>query len=168
MRYLKTYQLILSLCIANICKAQSMSFQINSIESTSKMVSSSLSFQVAANTNCLIVSNGLSIFHPKIATKQFFIDCMVPLTYEHYGLNVYPQPMEDHLRVQLKKQAAATTLFSVRLYDILGKNVLESRYTGIELTYGVNLKTANLPAGNYFLQVLSASSVDIIQVIKQD
>jgi hypothetical protein len=168
MRYLKTLQLLLSLCIANICMAQSMSFQINSIASTSNIVSSSLSFQVASNTNCLIVSNGLSIFHPKITTKQLFIECLVPLSFDHYGLTVYPQPMVDHLRIQLKRQAAATTLFSVRLYDILGNNVLETRYTGIELTYGVNLQTTNLTAGNYFLQVLSASSVDVIQVIKQD
>lgn len=168
MRYLILYLLILSISFSKIGKGQSMSFQINSIASSSNMVSSSLSFQVAANTNCLIVSNGLSIYHPKIATTQFFIDCIVPFIYDRYGLNVYPQPMKNYLRVQLKKQAAASTQFSIRFYDILGRNILETKHTGIELTFGVNLQTANLPSGNYFLQVLSASSVDVVQVIKQD
>ncbi|MEY3538978.1 MAG: Secretion system C-terminal sorting domain [Bacteroidota bacterium] len=145
-----------------------MTFQINSIVSTRNLVSSSLSFQFAGNANCLFVANGLSIYHPIATNTAFQSGCIVPIAFNQYGLKVSPQPMNNYLRIQLKKQTAPNTIFIIRLYDLIGRIVLEKTQSGIDFSGGVIIHTGQLPIGNYFVQVLSASTLDVTQVIKQD
>lgn len=168
MKYPLFYIVCFLLCVNTICKAQSMSFQINSIASTSNMTISSLPFQLDAKANCLFVSNGLSIYTPQIAKGPFKLDCIFPILYDRYGLKLYPQPIGNHPRIQLLQQNLTNTVFSIRFYDIAGRMVFATTTTGIALSSGININTGKLFPGNYIVQVLSANSLDLIQVIKND
>ena len=149
-----------------LCKAQSLSFQINSITSIPNMTISSLSFQLENSANCLTVSNGLSIYKPQKSTSVFKLGCIVPIEYDRYGLKVFPQPIGNYPRIQFVNPSAPNITFSIRCYNVLGRLVLEDSQTGIALSTGVTINTSLLPQGNYIIQVVSANSVDLIQVIK--
>lgn len=151
-----------------IGKTQNLSFQINSIPSTTNMMVSSLPFQLENRTNCLIVANGLSIFTPKNATATFKLGCIVPEIYDRYGLKIFPQPIGNQPILQLIKPTAPDLLFSIRCYHISGRIVLSTSASGLTLSAGLKINTAKFAPGNYIFQVISANSVDLIQVIKQD
>lgn len=158
----------LFLCCTNFCKAQSISFQINSIGNTPNMTVSSLSFQLDHTANCLFVGNGLSIYQTKLSSTPFKLDCMVPINFEKLGLKIFPNPIGNRPKIQFLNKNLSNTLFNIRFYNVEGKQVLELNKTGFELSAGVILNTSSLFAGNYIIRVLSANSVDLIQVIKQD
>lgn len=152
----------------NNIKAQSLSFQINSIGSNPNMTTGSLSFQVESMTNCLFVANGLSIYKPQVSSKTTLSGCSVPIQFDHYGLKVYPQPIGNSPRIQLTKAQIPNCNFTIRIYNIEGKLVFEDQKTSFALAAGSLLNTSKLFAGTYVVQVISESSIDIIQVIKQD
>jgi hypothetical protein len=155
------------ICI-NLCKAQSISFQINSIGNTPNMTVSSLSFQLDQIANCLFVGNGLSIYQTSISNAPFKLDCIVPIKFDRLGLKIFPNPIGNGPKIQFLQKNLSNTLFNIRFYNVEGKMVLEQSKTGFEMSSGVLLNTTSLFAGNYIVQVLSANSVDLIQVIKQD
>lgn len=150
------------------CKAQSMSFQINSIASTSNMTVSSLSFQVAANANCLFVANGLAMYKPIKSTAAFQLGCTLPMVFDRYGVKINPQPIGNNPRIHLIQPTIPNTIFSVRWYNVSGRMVLETTTNGLTLSTGMTMNTSRLSAGTYIVQVLSARSIDLLQVIKQD
>lgn len=152
----------------NNIKAQSLSFQINSIGSNPNMTTGSLSFQVESMSNCLFVANGLSIYKPQVSSKTTLSGCSVTIQFDHYGLKVYPQPIGNSPRIQLTKAQIPNCNFTIRIYNIEGKLVLEDHKTSFALAEGSLLNTSKLFAGAYVVQVISESSIDIIQVIKQD
>lgn len=154
-------------CI-NLCKAQSISFQINSIGNTPNMTVSSLSFQLEQIANCLFVGNGLSIYQTSLSNAPFKMDCIVPIKFDRLGLKIFPNPIGNGPKIQFLQKNLSNTLFNIRFYNVEGKMVLEQSKTGFELSSGGILNTTSLFAGNYIVQVLSANSVDLIQVIKQD
>ena len=145
-----------------------MSFQINSIGNTSMMTISSLSFQLENTANCLYVGNGLSIYQPKLSNTSFQLGCMVPINYNQYGLKIFPNPIGNNPKIQFLQPSLASTMFTIRCYNVEGKLVFETSRNGQALSTGVILNTSRLFAGNYVIQVLSDNSVDLIQVIKQD
>lgn len=158
----------LFLSSTNLCKAQSLSFQINSIGNTPNMTVSSLSFQLDNTANCLFVGNGLSIYQTKLSAAPFKLDCVVPISFDKLGLKIFPNPIGNRPKIQFLHKSPSNTLFAIRFYNVEGKLVLEQSKTGFELSAGVLLNTSSLFAGNYIVQVQSANSVDLIQVIKQD
>ncbi len=93
---------------------------------------------------------------------------MVPINFEKLGLKIFPNPIGNRPKIQFLNKNLSTSLFNIRFYNVEGKQVLEQNKTGFELSAGVILNTSSLFAGNYIIQVLSANSVDLIQVIKQD
>lgn len=152
----------------NSIKAQSLSFQINSIGANPNMTTGSLSFQVESISNCLFIANGLSIYKPQLSSNIIMSGCSVPIQFDHYGLKIYPQPIGNSPRIQLTKAQIPNCNFTIRIYNIEGKLVLEDHKTSFALTAGSFLNTSKLFAGAYVVQVISESSIDIIQVIKQD
>lgn len=76
-----------------ICKAQSLSFQMNSFGNTPSMTISGLSFQFENISNCLFVGNGLAIYQSKNASVPFNLDCVIPISYEKNGLKIFPNPI---------------------------------------------------------------------------
>jgi len=151
-----------------IGKAQSLSFQINSIGSNPNMTTGSLSFQMESMANCLFVANGLAIYKPQVVKAITDKVCELPIQYDHYGLKIYPQPIGDRPRIQLTKQFIPNCSFSIRWYTMEGKMVLQESINGYALSNGSIMNTSTLFAGAYIVQVISENSIDIIQVIKQD
>lgn len=148
--------------------AQSLSFQINSIGTNPNMTIGSLSFNVESISNCLFVANGLSIYKPLVNSNSVIPGCSLPIQFDHYGLKVYPQPIGNSPRIQLTKAQIPNCNFTIRIYNIEGKLVLEDNKTSIALATGSLLNTSKLSVGAYIVQVISENSIDIIQVIKQD
>ena len=152
----------------NSIKAQSLTFQINSIGANPNMTTGSLSFQVESMSNCLFVANGLSIYKPQVSNNTIMSGCSIPIQFDHYGLKIYPQPIGNSPKIQLTKAQIPNCNFTIRIYNIEGKLVLEDHKTSFALAAGSLLNTSKLFAGAYIVQVISESSIDIIQVIKQD
>ncbi len=148
--------------------AQSLSVQINSIESLPAMTTSSLPFQVESIANCLYIANGLVIYKPLPATSNNSTACSVPIEYDHYGLKIFPQPIGNSPRIQLTNSSNPNTLFSIKFYSIEGRLVLNTNKLGFELSQSAIINTSKLMPGNYVVQVVSENSIDVIQVIKQD
>lgn len=67
-------------------------------------------------------------------------------TYTEGNAFVYPNPSTDEVRVQLEN---AQEKLRLRLYNVSGQQVLETRGEGNEISASV----VNLPAGNYVLMV---------------
>jgi hypothetical protein len=151
-----------------IGKAQSLSFQINSIGSNPNMTTGSLSFQIESIANCFFVANGLAIYKPPIVKAITDKACELPIQYDHYGLKIYPQPIGNRPRIQLTRQIIHNCPFSIRWYTMEGKMVLQETINGFALSTGSIMNTSTLFAGAYIVQVISDNSIDIIQVIKQD
>lgn len=151
-----------------ITHAQTMSFQINSIGNNPNMTTSSLSFQIENLANCIFIANGLSIYKPQVSSNTIMSGCSVPIQFDHLGLKIYPQPIGNSPRIQLTKAQIPNCNFTIRIYNIEGKLVLEDHKTSFALAAGSLLNTSKLFAGAYVVQVISESSIDIIQVIKQD
>lgn len=150
------------------CKAQSMSFQINSIGHTPNMTVSSLSFQFETISNCLFVGNGLAIYQSKSTSAPFRLDCIIPFAFEQNGLKIFPNPVGNSPKIQFIKKNLTNTLFTIRIYNVEGKLVLEETRNGFALSTGILLNTSRLISGNYLVQVLSANSVDLLRIIKQN
>lgn len=167
MRY-TTLFIWLTLCKVTSTQAQSLSFQINSMASNSQMTIGGLSFQIDHLANCYFLANGLSIYIPQTANRVTDNGCKVSLLLGQYGLKIYPQPIGNHPRVQLTKWPIPNEAFTIKLYTIEGRMVLEEVHSGLALSTGTNLNTSKLFAGAYIMQVLSENSLDILQVIKQD
>ena len=142
--------------------------QMNSIVSNSNMTTCSLPFQFDAQANCLVITNGLSIYTPPSVNGKFKLDCEVTIKFNHYGLKISPQPIGNLAKIQLLHQNLSQSTFRIRFFDISGRLVLEKLSTGMALSYGTLINTNNLIPGIYIVQVLSANSVDLLQVIKQD
>ncbi len=155
------------ICI-NLCKAQSISFQINSIGNTPNMTVSSLSFQLENISACLNVSNGLAIYQTNSSSAPFKLDCIIPVAFEKNGLKIFPNPVGNSPKIQFLNKNLTNTLYAIRVYNIEGKLVLEETRNGFALSNGVILNTSRLISGNYLVQVLSANSVDLLRIIKQD
>lgn len=145
-----------------------MSFQMNSFGNTAAMTVSSLSFQLDHIANCIYLGNGLAIYQPKLSSAPFKLDCIVPISYDQLGLKIFPNPIGHHPTIQFQQSILSNTRFNIRIFNIEGKLVLEMTKNGFDLSYGTQLNTSSLLAGNYIIQVLSANSVDLIHVIKQD
>lgn len=159
------------LCIfftTHICKAQSMSFQMNSFGNTPQMTISGLSFQFENNANCLFVGNGLAIYQSKNSSAPFKLDCIIPISFEKNGLKIFPNPIGNRPKIQFIQPNQSATLFNIRMYNIEGMLVLEETKNGFELSTGVLLNTSRLIAGSYLVQVLSPNSLDLVRIIKQD
>ncbi len=157
-----------SLINGSFTHAQSLTFQINSIGNNPNMTTSSLSFHVESISNCILLANGLSIYKPQLTNKNIQRGCSIPIHFDHYGLKIYPQPIGSSPRIQLTKTQIPNSNFTIRIYNIEGKLVLEDHKTSAALSAGCLLNTSKLFAGAYIVQVISESSIDIIQVIKQD
>ena len=168
MKYLLLSILFFFVLNENVSNAQSISVQINSIESLPTMTTSSLPFQVENIANCLFIANGLVIYKPLTSTSSNSIACSVPIQYDHYGLKIFPQPIGNSPRIQLTNSNSPNMLFSIKFYSIEGRMVLNTTKLGFELSQGTILNTSKLFAGNYVVQVISENSIDVIQVIKQD
>lgn len=149
-------------------KAQSMSFQMNSFGNTEQMTVSSLSFQLDHLANCLYLGNGLAIYQPTLSSAPFQLECIIPISFDRNGLKIFPNPIGNHATIQFQQPSFSNTVFTIRIFNIEGKLVMEKTKNGFELATGTQLNTSNLFAGNYVIQVLSANSVDVIHVIKQD
>lgn len=151
-----------------ICKAQSLSFQMNSFGNTPSMTISGLSFQFENISNCLFVGNGLAIYQSKNASVPFNLDCVIPISYEKNGLKIFPNPIGNRPKIQFIQKKQSATLFNIRIYNIEGMLVLEETKNGFELSSGVLLNTSRLIAGSYLVQVISPNSLDLLRIIKQD
>ena len=159
------------LCIfftTHICKAQSMSFQMNSFGNTPQMTISGLSFQFENNANCLFVGNGLAIYQSKNSSAPFKLDCIIPISFEKNGLKIFFFFFCNRPKIQFIQPNQSATLFNIRIYNIEGMLVLEETKNGFELSTGVLLNTSRLIAGSYLVQVLSPNSLDLVRIIKQD
>lgn len=160
--------LIVSIVCSTNVYAQSLSFQINSISSTPQMTTGSLSFQVDSKNNCLYLANGLAIYKIPSTHFEMINGCSVPIQFDQYGLKIYPQPIGNNPRIQFGKSPNPNSIFTIRIFNIEGKLVLEDKMTGFTLSSGTTLNTNKLFAGSYVIQVISDLSIDIVQAIKQD
>ena len=160
--------LLCMLFTRQICKAQSMSFQMNSFGNTPQMTISGLSFQFENISNCFFVGNGLAIYQSKSSTAPFKIDCIIPISFEKNGLKIFPNPIGNRPKIQFIQPNQSATLFNIRIYNIEGMLVLDETKNGFELSTGVLLNTSRLIAGSYLVQVLSPNSLDLLRIIKQD
>jgi chitodextrinase len=75
------------------------------------------------------------------------------------SFSVYPNPTQDSWTVKTKN----TNISSIKVYSILGKNVLSIAPNASEVT----INGASLKAGLYFAQVKTASGISSLKLIKK-
>ncbi len=84
------------------------------------------------------------------------------------GVEVSPNPFSDFLKINFEKTPAENTL--ARLSDVQGRVVLE-KVVGRETNNGsggntVQLETAGLPPGTYFLQIFEKEKTGVWKVVR--
>ena len=78
---------------------------------------------------------------------------------ELVGFKAYPNPTQDSWTVKTQNE----TISSIRVFDVLGKNVLSLSPNSSEAT----IKGSNLKAGLYFAQIETANGVSSVKLVKQ-
>jgi ELWxxDGT repeat protein len=71
---------------------------------------------------------------------------------------VYPNPATNWLHIAVERPDEFTSAF---LYDGLGRSVMEQPFSGTSVRFNV----ANLPAGSYFVSLISASGYSVVQPV---
>ncbi len=76
------------------------------------------------------------------------------------NLTYYPNPVENTLNLRATKNISA-----VRVYSILGQEVLQTKFTNSLKEVTIDLQ--NLDAGTYFIKVLADKKTETIKIIKK-
>ncbi len=133
-----------------------------------KANSQSLSQQVVGAAGNFSVANGNSLSftvgeaavqtltNSNILTQGFqqpekLVVSGVTITNSFFQLDVYPNPTQDNLFVKLHASSPVTAV-TVRLMDMLGRNLFESANSFAENTL-ITVPMKNFPAGTYLLTV---------------
>lgn len=75
-------------------------------------------------------------------------------------VKAYPNPVKDYINVELED---ATLFHSIKLYSIHGKVISQMPIDGKST---IKLKTANIPAGLYFIELSGDKGTETIKIIK--
>ncbi|MEM6377122.1 MAG: T9SS type A sorting domain-containing protein [Bacteroidota bacterium] len=79
---------------------------------------------------------------------------------------IFPNPVEDHVNLQLAFQERATQM-TVRVMDISGKTILQRDYENVQREF-FDYDVSNLTAGTYLLQVTTNAGTGTRKFIKSE
>jgi len=83
---------------------------------------------------------------------------------ENDFINVYPNPVKDHLTLNLKDNLRAQPV--ITLFDIMGKEYVISNYRFKENNSEIELNISSLPSGSYFIKVYAENQIYRSRFIK--
>jgi len=92
---------------------------------------------------------------------------IINLTYDvNFGVDVFPNPFQSSVAVDIFTEQHSTSEATIELFDMLGRQVMNST---VSIGHGHNsftLDNASLLTGTYTLKVTSGSNVLIRKIVK--
>lgn len=110
-----------------------------------------------------IIRNAASIyfdFNPAIVTNTFeteFVSALAVNQFDQADFVMYPNPASDHLTVAMANNGQS--IAAIRVYDVLGKNVLLEKASAPVQTVDVS----GLTSGIYFMEVTTADQIKVVK-----
>jgi uncharacterized repeat protein (TIGR01451 family) len=101
-------------------------------------------------------------FNPAIVTNTFeteFVEILGVDTFNVKDIALYPNPVQNHLTIDLKNHANA----NIQLHDMLGKVILSKSING----QSAELDVSNLSVGMYFVKVNADGNAKTFKILKQ-
>lgn len=80
------------------------------------------------------------------------------------GARVYPNPMDDHAKLEITSQESSVVL--VRIVDVFGRILLEESFVPASLTTSISLDEIGLKEGHYFIMVRQGDTEQNLKLIK--
>ncbi len=78
-----------------------------------------------------------------------------------FNVNVTPNPFKDIMQVSL--ESTSTDLFTIEIYDAVGKMMLNEKYLSPEIEYETG---SDLQPGLYFIRIIQGEMIKTLKVVK--
>ena len=86
---------------------------------------------------------------------------------QNFDVNVFPNPVQNELTIELERQSFNATPVTINLYDISGRLVQQIDARDLDFSDRITVSTANLDEGMYLLNVKQNDRSKTVKVIKQ-
>ncbi len=98
--------------------------------------------------------------------RQFYYEEFTPASIKEeagsQALKLYPMPAKDAFRIEMKLNTAQN--MSLSIYDLQGRILLSASYPDTK-QLDENISVANIPSGNYFIQLIGTKGAQVARQI---
>lgn len=160
------FVLIIALPLSVLAQTSSF-FSISAIDlfPSGEIVSSdAISFN--KSSDCVQINTGLGLYIGIKGNKEFNLNCINGPDNNLIELRLFPNPTQLQSTIQSSTLLNNSPLLELAVIDAMGRIVMRSNITSVNLYAGTSLNFSALPSGNYFLRIHSDNFHRVIPFIK--